>query len=754
MANDLIGALAPLVRRVRTDVTCVKQGGKQAWTRESLTKARLAKHLDGGPARGCCPIKAGEAVTLVGLYDLDSHNGETAWPEMAEAAMRLIDALGLLGMHPIAFRSSGGRGIHLFLLWDEPQDAYSVRQWMASVIESLGFRNGAAGISHGEIEIFPKQDSVPENGFGNQFILPLAGLSEPLEPLAGLEPMGKEAVIGMAWPSSPAVPVVERPVRAAPAPIADTEFTILRSALAAIPNQADDELDYDTWRNVIFGIHHATGGSEAGLALAHELSAKASKYDADFLDHRVWPFVRDRDNGITERSILMLARQHGWQEDVSSDFEGVAVEAQVAPPPLPAFKRDKYGRIEATIENAVKAVACVDFCAMNIRFDSFRDEIMYAAAGDDVFATFSDADYSRLRIRLESKGFKPVGRELIRDAVGLVADNNPFDSAIAWLNALPWDGHPRVENFLRDCFGASDTDYVRAVSLYLWTALAGRVLSPGVKADMVPILVGDQGAVKSSSVAAMVPGVEFFTEISFSEKDEDLARKMRGRLIAEIAELRGLHTRELDSIKAFIARTHETWVPKYREFAVQFPRRLVFIGTTNQDEFLADETGNRRWLPVRTGKADIEAVRRDRLQLWAEARELFGLLGVAYQAAERLAPEVHVDHTISDPWDEAVASWLDTPDLLSGEIPRTREFLRAGEVLRGALGFDNRQITKREEMRVGISLRACGLLRVYRRINGVGARVWVHGATTSNHLVEVGGCAESRMTQGLEPRNH
>jgi len=265
---------------------------------------------------------------------------------------------------------------------------------------------------------------------------------------------------------------------------------------------------------------------------------------------------------------------------------------------LPAFKRDKYGRIEATIENAVKAVACVDFCAMNIRFDSFRDEIMYAAAGDDVFATFSDADYSRLRIRLESKGFKPVGRELIRDAVGLVADNNPFDSAIAWLNALPWDGHPRVENFLRDCFGASDTDYVRAVSLYLWTALAGRVLSPGVKADMVPILVGDQGAVKSSSVAAMVPGVEFFTEISFSEKDEDLARKMRGRLIAEIAELRGLHTRELDSIKAFIARTHETWVPKYREFAVQFPRRLVFIGTTNQDEFLADETGNRRWLPV------------------------------------------------------------------------------------------------------------------------------------------------------------
>ena len=729
MPSDLIGALDPLVQRVRTDVTCVKQGGKQAWTREALTEARLAKHLNGGPARGCCPIKAGESVTLVGLYDLDAHKGESSWPEMADAALRLIDALELLGMHPIAFRSSGGHGIHLFLLWDAPQDAFSVRQFMTCVIEPLGFRNGAAGICRGEIEIFPKQDSVPDDGFGNQFILPLAGLSEPLEPLAGLAPMGKAAAIGMAWPSSPPVPVVERPTRAVLAPATDTAFAILRAALSAIPNQADDELHYDAWRNVIFGIHHATGGSDAGLALAHEFSAKSAKYDADFLDHRVWPFVRGKENGITERSILMLARQHGWQEDVASDFEAVVIE-QEPPPPLPAFKRDKYGRIEATIENVVKAIERPDYCTMTIRFDRFRDEIMYAAPGDDQFAAFTDADYARLRIRLEAKGFKPVGRELIRDAVGLVADNNPFDSAIAWLNALPWDGQPRVENFLRDYFAANDTEYVRAVSLYLWTALAGRVLSPGVKADMVPILVGEQGAVKSSSVAAMVPGVEFFTEISFSEKDEDLARKMRGRLVAEIAELRGLHTRELDSIKAFIARTHENWVPKYREFAVQFPRRLVFIGTTNQDEFLADETGNRRWLPVRTGMANAEAVRRDRLQLWAEARELFSLLGVAYQAAERLAPAVHTAHTITDPWDQAVAAWLDSPDVLTGDIPRAREFLRAVDVLLGALGFDNRQITKREEMRVCNCLRTCGFVRIYRRIDGVGTKVWVCRATT------------------------
>src|SRR5690606_34027600 len=123
---------------------------------------------------------------------------------------------------------------------------------------------------------------------------------------------------------------------------------------------------------------------------------------------------------------------------------------------------------------------------------------------------------------------------------------------------------------------------------------------------MVPILVGDQGQGKSTAVKALVPSPEFFVEVSFAEKDDDLARKMRGKLVAEIGELRGLHTKELEAIKAFITRTHEQWVPKYREFTTTFPRRLVFIGSTNKDQFLADETGNRRWLPVRVSQVAID----------------------------------------------------------------------------------------------------------------------------------------------------
>ncbi|HBL5481144.1 VapE domain-containing protein [Enterobacter hormaechei] len=409
----------------------------------------------------------------------------------------------------------------------------------------------------------------------------------------------------------------------------------------------------------------------------------------------------------------------------NDDFEDLTSTDVAEPLPLPAFERDKWGRIEATISNAAKAVVRSDFVDIDIRFDQFRDEIMFAQAGSGQWQAFTDADYARLRITMEKRGFKPVGRELIRDVVLLAADEQPFDSATTWLNGLEWDGVPRIETFYHTHFGTADTPYTRAVSMYMWTALAGRVLEPGVKADMVPILVGPQGCGKSSGVEALSPDPAFFTEISFAEKDDDLARKMRGRLVAEIGELRGLNTKELESIKAFVTRTHENWIPKYREFATQFPRRLVFVGTTNEDEFLADKTGNRRWLPVEVSKVDVKAIKTDLLLLWAEARETFKRLGgIQFRDAERLGASVHEQYTIKDAWLETVEKWLDTPDLMTNDIPRNCEFLRASDVLRDAIGLNPSHIGKREEMRISNVLQNCGYKRVQRRVDGKKMRIF------------------------------
>lgn len=409
---------------------------------------------------------------------------------------------------------------------------------------------------------------------------------------------------------------------------------------------------------------------------------------------------------------------------VAAQFDVIVPEAgEVAR--KPALERDTNGWVKATVNNVVTGLSATHFTGWRIALDVFRDEIMRAPHGTDDWRPFRDDDYVRLRCVLESPscGYKPVGRELIRDAVLMVATDHQFDSAQLWLNGLQWDGVPRVERFLSTHFGAEDSPYVRAVARYMWTALAGRVLVPGCKTDMVPIWVGKQGTRKSSGTAALVPSSTFFTEINLQEDDEKLARKMRGRLVGEIGELRGLHTKDLESIKAFITRTHETWVPKYKEFAIDFPRRMVFFGSTNQDEFLADETGNRRWLPVTTGEVDVDAIDRDRAVLWAEARMLFESGGIQFAEAQTLANGVHDAHMIHDAWLDSISAWLEEPDI-AGVTPVMRGGVRVVDVLRGALRFDDRQIGRRDEMRAGKILRMLGYSRVQTRVGDV--RQWVY----------------------------
>lgn len=729
--NILVAALGPIVSRVVTSHCWKKADGKLSHTKSPLTAAKLAHHVNGGPAYGAAQIQPGASTTLVALLDLDSHKGETPWSDMQTAALRIMEACEQFGGRAIPFRSSGGAGLHLYLLWDQPQDAYSVRYGLRTVLGMVGLKEGTAGLVAGEVEIFPKQNSVPVDGFGNMAILPLAGASIPLDAFE-LEDMPKEYAAEMDWPVSRSWPVVERETPVSPI-VSDVpvELATLKSALDAIPNSGDDELDYDAWRNVIFALHHATQGNGDGLALAHEFSARSSKYAPAFLEERVWPFAGKSDDAnrapITARSILFLARDsYGWQENVEDDFEVVVVEpGSVHAEDRPSLRRNKAGEILPTTDNVKKSLASPAMVDWSIGYDGFRDEIMWTPRNTVEWRAFADSDYFRLRVVLEQRGFKTVPKDIIRDAVAHAADENKFDSAVTWLRGLPaHDATPRVEMFLTTYFGVEDTPYTRAVSLYLWTALAGRVLQPGVKADMVPILVGLQGIGKSSAIAAMVPSVEHFVEVSLGEKDDNLARMMRGKLLGEIAELRGLQTRELEAVKAFITRTHEQWVPKFKEFAQMFPRRLVFIGSTNQNEFLADETGNRRWLPVTAVRADRAAIERDRLQLWAEARLKFEANGVMWNEAQALAGEAHAEHTVSDTWAESIQSWLNEAEFDGMALRRDAPF-KTHEVLVGALNFAPRDISRAHEIRVGRLLVSLGYEKAVRSVTGRKTKVWV-----------------------------
>jgi hypothetical protein len=423
----------------------------------------------------------------------------------------------------------------------------------------------------------------------------------------------------------------------------------------------------------------------------------------------------------------------GYVEDVTEMFpvieltaEEVQADEGVAGDRLPAFDRERNGAIKAHINNVALGVASRMAAGMVVAYDQFRDEIMWGPGGMDGWQRFTDVDYTRLQMRLERWGFKPLSREMLRAAVEEVARRNQFDSAIIWLREkVPaWDGIPRVDMFLADFFGVDDNAYTRGVARYIWTALAGRVLEPGCKADMVPIFVGPQGGGKSTAVARLAPTEEVFTEVSLHDKEDDLSRRLKGRLVIELGELRGLHTRELEAIKAWITRRIENWVPKYKEFATQYARRCIFFGTTNQEQFLADSTGNRRWLPVRVGK--IESFSANLEQLWAEAREMFLKDGVYFEV-EKLAAEAHEEHTMVDPWQAAIGKWLETPDALGGGCPGDREFLTVAEVAEGALGLDlRRQTARSDQMRVGEVLRTSfGYRRERKRLGNDRAYAYV-----------------------------
>ena len=173
-----VAALMPLVERMHRGHCWIKGAEGPRRINEALDDFKIAEHVAGRKAYGACPIAPGESTCRVALLDFDSHKGETPFDEMMRVAGDVAFALEQEGHTPIMWRSSGGNGIHLYLWWDEPQDAYSVRVMLAEVLAVLGYASGTAGVAAKQIEIFPKQDEVPADGYGSMFLLAGAGKSE------------------------------------------------------------------------------------------------------------------------------------------------------------------------------------------------------------------------------------------------------------------------------------------------------------------------------------------------------------------------------------------------------------------------------------------------------------------------------------------------------------------------------------------------------------------------------------------------
>ncbi|MFW3388353.1 UNVERIFIED_CONTAM: VapE family protein, partial [Kocuria sp. CPCC 205274] len=180
---------------------------------------------------------------------------------------------------------------------------------------------------------------------------------------------------------------------------------------------------------------------------------------------------------------------------VSAQFEALPASTEQTRPDRPAFTQVQGGkqhdRIEATLLNVLAALRNPAWLGHNVAFDEFTGQL--SIGGPGAWRAFHDTDYTAIRATLEAKGFLPVGKDLARDAVQMHAKNVAIDTGKEWGASLQWDGIKRVAHFLPDYFGTVNDPYTRAVSMYMWTALAGRLLVPGIKADMMPVFIGAQG---------------------------------------------------------------------------------------------------------------------------------------------------------------------------------------------------------------------------------------------------------------------
>ncbi len=369
-----------------------------------------------------------------------------------------------------------------------------------------------------------------------------------------------------------------------------------------------------------------------------------------------------------------------------------------------------------------------------IGFDEFYDRVMLAPAGTDRWQPLTDNDMIQLRDTFErTLRFASIPKETMRDALELVASRHKFDSAMTWIDGLTWDGVPRINQFLSAYCGTVDDEYTRAVSEYIWTGLAGRVLDPGCQLDMVVAFQSPQGRMKSTGFQAMVPTDECFTDgLSLHEDDDNFKRLLRGKLLVEVAEMAGLSKADIGLVKRVITRRVEEWIEKFKTQPSRFKRRCMLFASTNEPQFLPlDETGQRRWLPVEVTILDRDRIAADRDQLWAEGaarwserRATLGVVhGVAWQDAERLAAGKHAKYEQTDVWEVSIERWLSAPGPAGEAAPATRP-LALSEVLTGAIGLNTAHQDVRAEKRAARVMRQLGYESQFVRLDGKLGKRW------------------------------
>jgi hypothetical protein len=342
----------------------------------------------------------------------------------------------------------------------------------------------------------------------------------------------------------------------------------------------------------------------------------------------------------------------------------------------------------------INAATALGQLGIQFRHDIFHNKmIVEGDVAENLGQQLSDATCRALRDLIFDRYNVDCGIDNVLQAAERACEKNRFDPVCDYLDPLRCDGQLRLDRWMIDYLGAEDTPLNRSIGRKMLIAAVRRAREPGCKFDYAVVLEGRQGTGKSSALRILAAEENFSDQPLLHLEARAQQEAIEGVWIYELSELAGLRRTEIETLKAFLSKTADNSRPAYGRFRKDQPRRCIFVGTTNDSQYLRDATGNRRFWPVRTGTIDLEALRRNRDLLWAEAAaaeaqgeslvipaHLYG--DVAEQQEQRL---------LQDPWDDLLAEVKGT--IYNDDGANAQERIPSDELLKRDLQLSADKLT-------------------------------------------------------------
>lgn len=289
--------------------------------------------------------------------------------------------------------------------------------------------------------------------------------------------------------------------------------------------------------------------------------------------------------------------------------------------------RDSRGQLANSIHNVMLILEKHSTFSGAFRFNEFANTVEIRKRVDwprPEGAPFRDTDATEITRWLgQAETFSlNAKRGNVMEAVEAIACRNRFHPVRDYLDKLEWDGKQRIRTMFETYFGVAPGDYVSRVGEIFLVGAVARIYEPGVKVDTMVVFEGAQGAGKTR-VTRELFSPPWYAEAMESPASKDFYQSLAGKWGIEIGEMESFSKAEVNKVKQALSAQADTYRPSYGRYAQSFPRQCVFVGTTNDDHYLRDPTGARRFLPVRVSGVKVEEVGRVRDQLWAEAVRLY-----------------------------------------------------------------------------------------------------------------------------------